>query len=294
MNAFAKRIIWYGAVVVASIGVFFLARQPIANYTTHVLTFIKEYSAAHDDVLNELRQEIFSAPLRKNSGGETAALSSLEIIRLTNTERAAENLLALKENTLLDAAANRKLQDMFDQQYFEHISPEGFGPGFLADTVGYAYVVVGENLALGSFKSNRDLLQAWMASPGHRENILNVRYLDIGVAVGYGIFNGEKVWLAVQEFGKSASTCPLVSSDLRSQIEKDKSLIIEIANDIKAFRAGLDALPNTTAEENLVYNAKVSEYNLAVNGYNSASVKLKKEIDDYNQSVINFNTCARQ
>src|SRR6185369_15716694 len=118
-------------------------------------------------------------------------------------------LPALKENALLDKAAKKKLDDMFAQQYFEHINPQGKGPSDLAKSVGYDYIAIGENLALGNFKNDAELVQAWMDSPGHRANILNKQYTEIGVAVGQGTYEGKKTWLAVQEFGRPTSSCPV-------------------------------------------------------------------------------------
>ncbi len=111
------------------------------------------------------------------------ALSNPKVITLTNAERAKENLALLTENKKLDTDAELKLQDLFKQQYFDHISPQGNGPSYLADQVKYAYVVIGENLALGNFKDNESLIAAWMASPGHRANILNAAFKKVGIGV---------------------------------------------------------------------------------------------------------------
>ena len=58
-----------------------------------------------------------------------------------------------------------------------------------------------------------------MASPGHRANILNSRFIDIGVAVKEGEYQGKETWLAVQEFGEPLSDCPSPSTDLRFQLK---------------------------------------------------------------------------
>jgi uncharacterized protein YkwD len=293
MSSF-KRVSLYGSIVAIALVVFFAVHQPIVHYASNVITFVKEYSDAHDNLLQALREEIFSQPLRANIAGDRANLTPVEIIRLTNEKRTDQSLPLLVRNSLLDQAATRKLQDMFDRQYFDHISPDGKGPGFLAESVGYSYVVIGENLAMGTFQSDADLVDAWMASPGHRENILNTRYTEIGVAVGHGTYNGERIWIAVQEFGKPSSACPTIDVNLRTAIEKDKTATTDMQNTITTKKKELDTMNHDTVEESTAYNQKVSEYNDLVTSYNTAIASLKKEIDTYNQQVRDFNSCASQ
>jgi len=102
------------------------------------------------------------------------------VIDNTNKQRALNgDLPVLKENFKLNFSAEKKLQDMFVKQYFEHNSPEGIGVGDLGLQAGYEYIIIGENLALGNFKDDASLVDAWMASPGHRANILNKKYTEI-------------------------------------------------------------------------------------------------------------------
>jgi uncharacterized protein YkwD len=289
-----KKIAIYSVIGAIIAIAFFAVRQPIVHYASDVLTFVKEYSGAHDDMLQALRQEIFSKPLTTNRAGDRANLSPVEVIRLTNAERADLNLDPLVRNTLLDQAATRKLQDMFDRQYFDHISPDGKGPGSLALAVGYSYVVVGENLAMGTFESDTALVDAWMNSPGHRANILNNRYTEIGVAVGHGTYNGERIWIAVQEFGKPSSACPTINAALRVKIEKDKEVVATMQKQITAEKSELAAMQHDTPDESAEYNARVSAYNELVSKYNEEIANLKTEIDTYNQQVKDFNSCANQ
>jgi uncharacterized protein YkwD len=294
MSPLVKRSIAYGAIVTLTFAVFFTARQPIVHYASNVITFVKEYSDAHDSMLEALRQEIFSQPLKANIAGDRANLSPSEVIRLSNVERTKVGLPSLDRNSVLDQAATRKLQDMFDRQYFDHISPDGKGPGAVATSVGYSYVIVGENLAMGSFENDQALVDAWMASPGHKENILNNKYTEIGVAVGHGTFNGERIWIAVQEFGKPSSACPAIDSELRSNIEKNKADVAALEEDINKRKTDLETMRHDTPDESAQYNAKVQEYNGVVTRYNTEIANLKKDIDVYNKSVRDFNACANQ
>lgn len=161
-------------------------------------------------------------------GSTDTELSPDGIIQYTNVERLKGGLGTVKINSRLSASAGNKLQDIFKQQYFEHLSPSGLGVSDLAKQAGYDYVIVGENLALGSFGSNQALIAAWMASPGHRANIMDPRYQDIGVAVGRGMFQGSMQWVAVQHFGKPLAACVHLDPTLKANIELNKNVLIEL------------------------------------------------------------------
>ena len=288
MNLFLKKSIAYASIAAILLALLFVEREPIAG----AINFVKNYSAKNDAVLNEVKQEIFTPPLRSRFSGTASSLSPSNIISLTNQERIKIGLGSLEGNSLLDKAAMMKVQDIFNMQYFEHISPAGNGPGYLADAAGYSYVVIGENLALGTFKDDASLVKAWMDSPGHRENILNVRYQNIGVAVGQGIFKGERVYVAVQEFGKPASACPSASLAERLKIDNDRADADKLNSVILAYKQALDNMSRSTAEENSAYSAKVAEYNSAVLKYNDSTKNLRAEIDAYNIRVRDFNACV--
>src|SRR3989344_7601282 len=123
-------------------------------------------------------------------------LSVSGVVSFTNQERKKEGLGELALSPLLNQSAQKKVADMFDRQYFEHESPTGINIDDLAEESGYKFIVIGENLALGNFKDDQALVDGWMNSPPHRENILNGKYTEIGVAVGRGLYQGKDTWLA--------------------------------------------------------------------------------------------------
>lgn len=175
----------------------------------------------------------------------TAAQAQLDakgVIADTNKERATHgNLPALKENATLDDIATLRLDDMFKHQYFSHFSPTGESALTVASSVGYNHIALGENLAEGMFKGDQGLLDAWMASPGHRANILDTHYTEIGVAVRRGMFQGHEVWIAVQEFGKPASACPAPPDPaLKAAIANAQSSSVAMATQIKTLKARID------------------------------------------------------
>jgi len=124
---------------------------------------------------------------------------------MVNKERMDAGLKPLKINDKLNQAAQQKAQDMINNDYFAHTSPSGTTPWYWFDRVGYKYVAAGENLAK-DFTDSKYLHQAWMKSLSHRNNILNSKYQEIGIAVIEGKINGKDTVLAVQLFGKVAGS----------------------------------------------------------------------------------------
>ncbi len=219
---------------------------------------------------------------------QNTRLSIKGIILETNKQRALQGLPPLVENTKLDKSGLVKVNDMFDYQYFEHISPTGVGVADLATDVGYEYIIIGENLALGGFKDDQAVVDAWMASPGHRANILNDRYTEIGVSVGRGIFEGREVWLAVQHFGLPKSACPSISSNLKSSIDSMQSKAKSIQKDLDKMKADID-----TATDPSIKSELIKKYNDLVNTYNTLIASVKASVDKYNTQVRAFNACVK-
>jgi uncharacterized protein YkwD len=165
------------------------------------------------------RKEISAPPpLRSGEDSPGAVLTRSGVIAFTNEERRNNGGTALKEDVRLDAAAEKKAQDILDKQYFEHVSAEGHGPDYFVSSAGYDYIIIGENLALGNFLSDQDLVGAWMNSPGHRENILRPQFREIGVAVVRGAYEGKSAWVAVQEFGTPKGICPAADEGLKRTV----------------------------------------------------------------------------
>lgn len=132
--------------------------------------------------------------------GYAANISPERIIELTNQKRAAAGLSLLKENGTLSEAARRKAGDMFAFNYWAHVSPSGRDPWTFFKEVGYRYLYAGENLAR-DFRDPGSVMEAWMNSPSHRENVVNGKYQEIGVAVVDGTLLGTETTLVVQLFG---------------------------------------------------------------------------------------------
>ena len=103
-----------------------------------------------------------------------------EVVRLVNEERAGYGLQALTEDWELSRVARYKSQDMKDNKYFSHTSPTYGSPFEMMKNFGLSYRYAGENIAMGQ-RTPKEVVNAWMNSKGHRENILNGSYKKIGV-----------------------------------------------------------------------------------------------------------------
>jgi uncharacterized protein YkwD len=127
-------------------------------------------------------RRLTDAELEEWRGAYSAALNfENEVIRLINTERAAQGLQPLTAYTPLMMAARFKSQSMYDLNYFEHESPiYGSFYNIAIELFGVTPRALGENIAEGH-RTPDEVVGEWMASPGHRENILNPEFGRIGV-----------------------------------------------------------------------------------------------------------------
>lgn len=130
----------------------------------------------------------------------SSAITPENIINLTNQSRLQFGQSILTENSILDKAAQAKADDMLAKGYFAHVTPEGKTPWSFITTAGYNYLIAGENLAV-NFTEAENVETAWMNSPGHRANILNKDFQEIGIGISQGDYQGHNAIFVVQEFG---------------------------------------------------------------------------------------------
>lgn len=127
---------------------------------------------------------------------DEAEMTPEEVIRFTNQERVKRGLQPLMVSPHLSRAAQAKASDMMKAQYYGHAKWERF-----IRVSGYDYCMAGENLAM-NFTEPRELVEAWMHSSEHRDNLLKSGYREIGVAVVRGRYKTvEDATFVVQMFG---------------------------------------------------------------------------------------------
>lgn len=137
---------------------------------------------------------------------EGLTFNEATLLELTNKQRETASTKNLKINTLLNRSAELKCKDMVKNDYWDHNSKEGKEPWQFIDEAGYKYEYAGENLAYG-FTSEDDTVKGWMNSEGHKKNILDSNFSEVGFGVCFSdnyIGQGKQL-LVVQHFGTPAT-----------------------------------------------------------------------------------------
>lgn len=124
-------------------------------------------------------------------------ISPTGIFKLINKEREKENISPLTLNNKLIQAAKNKAKDLKDNKYFDHNSPDGKQFSSWIKDTDYKYSFIGENLAT-NFQTEEGVINAWMKSESHRENILEENFTETGIAVE----NDNGKIIVVQIFGR--------------------------------------------------------------------------------------------
>ena len=127
------------------------------------------------------------------------------LVDLTNEDRQDEGLQTLAKNEKLAKAAQMKANHMVENGYFAHDSPDGIQPWHWINQAGYSYETAGENLAV-DFSDSADVVEAWMDSKLHRENILETEFTEIGIATARGVYEGEETVYVVQMLANPSET----------------------------------------------------------------------------------------
>ncbi|SDK17439.1 CAP domain-containing protein [Sediminibacillus albus] len=128
---------------------------------------------------------------QEQSQKQAEELSEFEqqVVELTNDERSKQGLAPLQIDTELSKVAREKSADMARNGYFSHNSPTYGSPFDMMKQFGISYNTAGENIAKGQ-RTPEEVVNAWMNSEGHRENILNGNFTHIGV----GYVKDGNVW----------------------------------------------------------------------------------------------------
>jgi uncharacterized protein YkwD/murein DD-endopeptidase MepM/ murein hydrolase activator NlpD len=134
------------------------------------------------------------------------------VVVLTNQERARRGLPPLKPNGVLHEAARLHAEDMARHAYFSHQGRDGRSSMLRMRALGYEGNAFGENIAMGQ-RTPEEVVQSWMKSAGHRENILNRAFREMGVGVAernQGQGGARRLW--VQTFGARLDHFPVVAA----------------------------------------------------------------------------------
>lgn len=163
--------------------------------------------------------------------GISYSITDVELLNNTNLARTQNNQAPLALSPQLSDAARRKAANMFEHDYWAHFGPDGATPWSFIKAAGYNYSFAGENLAKG-FTTSQDVVNAWMNSPSHRENLLSTKYKEMGFAVVEGKLQGEETVLVVQMFGSQVAAP--VSDNTNAPAQKVAEVQAPVAIDSSA------------------------------------------------------------
>lgn len=239
-------------------------------------------------------------------------LNKKSIITRTNNARAQNGLPPLTENPLLDSIAEVRVRDMLEKQYLAHVSPTGQQASDIAQSIGYRYKVIAENIGSGDFYTNQKVVDGWMQSPGHRNNILSAEVQDIGVAVLKGNMKGTETYLSVQIFGLQSlpvtpNACTAPSDVVLREIEAKKAEIESLRGQFERMKSELDKESESIeSDKRYTYDdEKIAMLNEKIRGFNekirsfkrieqeakAKETALESLINNYNRTLQTYNEC---
>jgi uncharacterized protein YkwD len=150
-----------------------------------------EADAAKTRFTRDMSRMLFAVLTFITTGAGATEITRESVVAEMNVRRTATGLPLLRENGRLTAAAEDRMRDMEEQAYWAHNSPDGRSPFEWLRPRGYEFSYAGENLAAG-FETAEVLVDGWMESKGHRDNILSPLYSECGVAVIDGATTGKQ------------------------------------------------------------------------------------------------------
>ena len=195
------------------------------------------------------------------------------LIDETNGNRTADTMPSLKVSPLLEVAAQQKADDMAKNGYFAHTSPSGITPWYWFQKAGYKFAYAGENLAI-NFSDSKDIINAWMNSPLHRENILNSHFTEIGIGIARGMYQGQEAVFVAQLFGEPLSALayqppktapmPVVLTEASASLPSAQSIFVAVKG-VEEVGGNLAAKGNKVEPQSNVVQAVASMPRTATN-----------------------------
>lgn len=306
-------------ILVLSMGLFLNVYHPnvfknIYNQITHVFQLLPNLSLAGDatpleielTAINQEDESIQNDKTLLDTSGENASqkkllhnydefseINSKNILSIINKERNERGLRSLAFDYELNISAQKKSQDMLSNAYFAHTRLDGKPFTYFIDYAGYDYIKTSENLARGNFTTSSEIVEAWMNSIGHRQNILDSTMVDTGIGIVFGEYKGSDTYFITQHFGRPRGTCPIIEKYLEPEIRinnlKGKALYAEI----KTLQKTIDEILNNNPSEQDRLQVKELEKSLdtKITEYNSIVDSVQSLTLIYNTQVKAFNEC---
>lgn len=223
--------------------------------------------------------------------GYATDLNVDEVINQTNNQRQANGLTPLSVDSKLAEGANAKAQDMLRYDYWAHVSPSGVQPWYFFTNSGYSYSTAGENLAR-NFDSTSSVVNGWMNSAEHRNNILSSTYSDIGVAVVNGVMEGKETTLVVAFYGSLSAVpkptpvipSPIIPPTMQSAVPTES----ELRTDVPAVELPSNNSPDITANNQPIPTEKKSGQDIKTSTLNKGETKTPKNVQLKYKNSLNW------
>jgi hypothetical protein len=190
---------------------------------------------------------------------------------LANRDRSISGVSELDWSPTLANAAKLKAEDMVKNGYFAHVSPSGVTPWYWLDEVNYDFSYAGENLAI-NFTESINVENAWLNSPKHKENILNSRFTEIGIATVDGVFEGRNTTFVVEFFGSPSKEKIVNENDINQD-----TLVNNNDNLLEPNVAGI-SLSNISKENNINIIEETNDFILVKNDSVVAGQDVSRDI----------------
>ena len=163
------------------------------------------------------------------------------------------------------------------------------------------------------FLTNQKVIDGWMQSPGHRENLLSTEVKELGAAIIKGSMRGQETWVAVQIFGLESppvpqKTCAAPSQGLLNEIQSKKAEISDLNDSLKRIKQELDSEHASIETDRRLlsgrsqgqydlsirikaYNEKINWHNQRVADMQAKTLVLQSMINEYNETLQTYNSC---
>ena len=197
-----------------------------------------------------LPAEVFVLP-------DVLAEEQRQIVALTNETRVENGLPALTVVAKLDTSAQYKADDMAEKGYFAHTENNKTVSAWLK-LAGYKYETAGENLAVG-FSTAQDIVNAWKNSPTHYANLVDADFINLGVGLTGGVYNGQPTVFIAQHLASPISKVAVVetpttsagrqnvASVRKAKKEKITESVLSSTTTVSVLSAKVENIPPTAA-----------------------------------------------
>ncbi|MDP3899523.1 MAG: CAP domain-containing protein [bacterium] len=140
-------------------------------------------------------------PLQAFLSPDILAEQKAEVARLVDELRVEQGKQPLSVNAYLENSAQGRTNDMLQNSYFSHYGPNGHDLAYFLEKSNYRYEMAGENLAMG-FSSAKTVVQAWVKSPLHYKNMIDPDFIEAGIGIVQGEYDGSVTTFMTHHFGK--------------------------------------------------------------------------------------------